>query len=41
MQDIQLSFSEKEVPVYVGSDKPIVKKENMQIGFMDQMEWGI
>ena len=36
-----IELCEKNVPVYVGSDKPMVKKENMQTGFMDQTVWEI
>lgn len=36
-----IELCEKNVPVYVGSDKPMVKKENMQTGFTDQTVWEI
>ncbi len=34
-----VELCKKDIPVYVGADAPLVKKESMPIGFMDLMEW--
>ena len=36
-----IELCKKDVPVYVGAKEPLLKKENMLTGFMDQMEWEI